>query len=86
MYRPRPLRVGFAMSAFDDDLLLATGESLAVLRAVREASLALLESLTPAEWERRGRHSESGAYTVDDWLRIYAGHSHDHANQIRGAR
>ena len=62
------------------------GSSLAVLRAVREASLALLESLTPAEWERRGTHSESGAYTVDDWLRIYAGHSHDHANQIRGAR
>jgi hypothetical protein len=62
------------------------GSSLAVLRAVREASQALLESLTPAEWERGGTHSESGAYTVDDWLRIYAGHAHDHADQIRGAR
>ena len=62
------------------------GSSLAVLQAVRKASLALLESLTPAEWERRGTHSESGAYTVDDWLRIYGGHSHDHANQIRVAR
>jgi DinB superfamily len=61
------------------------GPSLEVLRAVREASLALLERLTPAEWERSGTHSESGAYAVDDWLRIYAAHSHDHADQIRAA-
>jgi hypothetical protein len=62
------------------------GPSLAVLRSVREASLALLERLTPAEWERTGTHSESGTYTVDDWLRIYSAHSHDHAEQIRAAR
>ena len=60
--------------------------SLAVLRGVREASLSLLESLTPAEWERTGTHSESGVYSVDRWLEIYANHSHDHANQIRAAR
>jgi len=60
--------------------------SLAVLRAVRESSLSLLESLTSAEWERSGTHQESGAYSVDRWLRIYANHSHDHANQIRAAR
>jgi len=60
--------------------------SLAVLRAVRTASLELLESLTPAEWERGGTHSESGPYSVDDWLRIYASHSHDHAEQIRAAQ
>ncbi len=60
--------------------------SLAVLRAVREASLQLLETLTPAEWERSGSHSDSGRYAVDDWLRIYASHSHDHAEQIRRAR
>lgn len=60
--------------------------SLAVLRAVREASLSLLESLTPSEWERRGTHSESGAYSVERWLEIYASHSHDHADQIRTAR
>jgi hypothetical protein len=60
--------------------------SIAVLAAVRQASLELLESLTPAEWERAGRHSDSGPYSVDDWLRIYAAHSHDHADQIRRAR
>jgi hypothetical protein len=62
------------------------GSSLGVLRTVREASLELLEALTPDEWERSGTHSESGAYSVDEWLRIYAGHSHDHAAQIRDAR
>jgi hypothetical protein len=57
--------------------------SLAVVGAVREASLQLLERLTPEEWDRSGTHSESGPYTVDDWLGIYAEHCHDHADQIR---
>ncbi len=60
--------------------------SLTVLRGVREASLSLLESLTSAEWDRRGTHQESGAYSVDRWLEIYANHSHEHADQIRAAR
>jgi len=60
--------------------------SLAVLQGVRAASLDLLESLTPAEWQRSGTHAESGAYSVDRWLEIYAGHSHEHADQIRAAR
>lgn len=62
------------------------GEAVAVLHAVRAASLSLLESLTPTEWERTGQHSESGAYSVDRWLEIYAGHPHEHADQIRAAR
>ena len=59
--------------------------SLAVVGAVRDASWELLQRLTPAEWERRGTHSESGTYAVDDWLRIYANHPYDHASQIRQA-
>ena len=62
------------------------GPSVAVLAAVRSASLQLLERLTPDEWERAGTHSESGAYTVADWLRIYTDHPRDHAAQIRAAR
>ncbi len=62
------------------------GPSLAVLGAVRLASLQLLEVLTPDEWERSGTHSERGIYAVDDWLRVYARHSHEHAEQIRRAR
>lgn len=60
--------------------------SLAVVRAVRAASLELLRALTPAEWERTGTHAESGAYSVDRWLEIYAEHTHEHADQIRRAR
>lgn len=60
--------------------------SLAVLRAVREASLQLLEALSPEEWQRSGSHVESGPYTVARWLQIYSEHAHDHANQIRAAR
>ncbi len=60
--------------------------SLEVLQAVRGASQQLLMTLTAEEWERRGTHSDSGAYSVDDWLEIYAEHSHEHADQIRRAR
>lgn len=62
------------------------GEALAVVRAVRAASLVLLEGLTSEEWERTGYHSESGPYSVDRWLEIYAEHPHEHADQIRAAR
>ncbi len=60
--------------------------SVAVLRAVRAASLALVERLTDEELGRAGIHTASGPYAVDDWLRIYAGHAHDHADQIRAVR
>ena len=60
--------------------------SLAVLGAVRAASLELLELLDDAQWARTGRHSDSGAYGVEEWLRIYAAHAHEHADQIREAR
>jgi len=62
------------------------GSSLAVLKAVRGASLDLLEALTRGEWDRYGTHAESGPYSVGRWLEIYAGHAHDHADQIRRAR
>ncbi len=60
--------------------------SLAVLRAVRAASHQLLTTLTPDEWARSGTHSDSGSYSVERWLAIYAEHSHEHADQIRRAR
>ena len=60
--------------------------SLEVFRAVRVASAELLESLSEDEWAREGTHSESGRYTMDDWLEIYAAHAHDHAAQILAFR
>lgn len=62
------------------------GPSLAAVRAARETSADILERLSEADWARAGTHSESGSYSVDDWLRIYAAHCHDHAEQIRRAR
>ena len=38
-----------------------------------------------ADFARTGTHAESGPYGVEDWLRIYARHAHEHADQIRRA-
>jgi hypothetical protein len=62
-----------------------TGTSLEALRAARLSSASLLDCLTEDEWQREGTHSDSGRYTVEDWLTIYAHHAHDHADQIRRA-
>ncbi len=60
--------------------------SLEAVRGSRASTLALLEVLTEDEWAREGTHSESGRYSVTDWLQIYAAHCHDHAEQVRRAR
>ena len=60
--------------------------SLEVFRAVRLSSAEILERLTAADWLRAGVHSETGAYTVETWLQLYAAHAFDHAEQIRKAR
>jgi len=61
-------------------------QSIAVFAAVRTSNLELLAALTEPEWQRAGTHSEDGPYSVETWLRIYAAHGHDHADQIRRAR
>jgi len=60
--------------------------SLEAVRGARSSTLALLEVLSEEEWAREGTHSESGRYSVTDWLQIYAAHCHDHADQVRRAR
>jgi hypothetical protein len=60
--------------------------SLAAFQAARASTAPILRRLSEAEWQRAGTHSESGRYTVEDWLRIYSVHAHDHADQIRRAR
>jgi hypothetical protein len=59
--------------------------SLAVFGAVRDSSAALLDLITPADLTRAGVHTESGPYTLADWLDTYVAHARDHAEQIRAA-
>ncbi len=60
--------------------------SLALFRAVRSSTAELLQRMSDADWQRSGTHSESGPYSVEDWLRIYGIHAQDHADQIGRAR
>jgi DinB superfamily len=60
--------------------------ALAAFRAARSTTLQLLEGMTEADWQREGMHTESGKYTAEDWLKIYAAHAHGHADQIRNLR
>ena len=56
--------------------------ALAAIEAVRANTVALLRRLPDDAWTRVGRHTESGRYTGEDWLRIYAEHLENHARQI----
>ncbi len=60
--------------------------SLEAFKAARFSTAAILEGMTEAEWAREGTHTESGRYTAEGWLEIYAKHAHNHADQIRRAR
>lgn len=62
------------------------GASLDAFEAARRTTAELLDRITDADWAREGTHSESGRYTMDTWLEIYAAHAHNHAGQIRRAR
>jgi hypothetical protein len=53
------------------------------LRGARATTVQLLALMSEDDWKREGTHTESGRYTVEDWLRIYAAHAHNHAAQIR---
>ena len=57
--------------------------SIAVFKAVRNASYELLKRVTENELENSGIHTESGNYSVRDWIRTYSKHPLDHANQIK---
>ena len=62
------------------------GAALDALSAARRTTAEILEQMSEADWTRAGTHSESGAYSAEDWLVIYAAHAHDHAAQIDRAR
>jgi hypothetical protein len=78
----------------DKDLLKSMGviphnsdlpieNSIAVFKAVRTSSLEILKRISIAQLENAGVHSESGIYTVKNWLDTYIKHPTEHAEQIR---
>lgn len=80
-----PLIVGYDQEAwarvFDyhaqpiEDALVATA-------AARGRTVPVLRQMSEADWAKAGRHTESGAYSAEDWLRTYAKHLEGHASQI----
>ncbi len=56
--------------------------ALATVEAVRANTVPLLRALPDEAWAKEGRHTESGRYTAEDWLGIYAEHLENHARQI----
>ena len=58
--------------------------ALAVVTGVRDSTTALIRRLHDSAWSNVGRHTESGRYTAEDWLKIYADHLEGHARQIEG--
>ena len=60
--------------------------ALEAFRAARTTTAQLLDTMTDADWQRAGTHSESGPYSAAKWLEIYADHGEVHAGQIRKNR
>jgi hypothetical protein len=81
-----PMLPGYDEMAFSRRLHYgerAIGPSLAAMAAARAATYQILVELSEAEWARNGTHSEHGPYGVEAWLRDYADHPWDHAEQAR---
>ena len=57
--------------------------SIAVFKSVRQSSYELLLRIEDSLLSNKGIHTESGEYSVRDWLNSYINHPIDHANQIK---
>ena len=81
---------GTAIAAYDQDSWVTSGhyemrdprKSVEQFRVLREANLALLTSLTPEQWQQYGMHSERGQETIEQIVRMTAGHHINHLQQI----
>lgn len=56
--------------------------ALEVIAAVRASSALVLEQVTDEDLTRFGTHTESGRYTLADWIDIYTQHPHEHGDQL----
>jgi hypothetical protein len=82
---PEPLIVGYdeaAWAVIFDYHSRPLELAFATVAAVRANTVALLHALPEEAWGRAGRHTGSGAFSAEDWLRVYGVHLHEHADQI----
>jgi hypothetical protein len=80
-----PLIVGYDQARWAKVLdyhALPLEPALATVRAVRQHTAGLLYRLPAEAWSRTGKHSESGGYSAERWLEIYAEHLEKHTGQI----
>ena len=85
---PEPLIVGYDENAWARcfDYQGADAEAcLDLVEAVRGFTARTLDRLPDAPWGRLGRHTQTGPYGTDDWLRTYGEHLEVHARQIQRA-
>ena len=81
---------GAPIAAYDQDSWMTSGhyekrdprKSVEQFRVLREANLALLESLTPEQWKHYGMHSERGQEAIELMVQMAAGHDINHLRQI----
>ena len=84
-----PLIQGYDQDAYAAHLNYNNREiapALDAFRSARATAAQLFDFMSDEDWLREGTHSESGAYTAQNWLSIYAAHAHNHAAQIRRLR
>src|SRR5438105_15720652 len=70
-----PLIQGYDQEAFAARLHYTEREiapALDAFRSARATTAQLLDLMTEEDWQRRGTHSESGPYSPEDWLKVYA--------------
>ena len=81
---------GSPVVAYDQDKWVTSGyydkrdpqKSVELFRVLRDANLALLESLKPEQWKQYGMHSERGKESIEHIVRMFAGHDVNHLRQI----
>jgi hypothetical protein len=59
-------------------------EHAAEMRGQREKTLALINTMRPADFERRASNALFGSLTVMQWLRSYYRHDRMHVDQLSG--
>ncbi len=92
-YRQMIEHDGGVLTGYDQDLWETLGgyskrdpeKSLLLFQLLREANLQLFAGLSSEQWQCYGMHTERGRMSVEDLVKLVAGHDINHVEQIRKA-